>query len=143
VVLPRGLARFNRVATNRVLGKLAGRVPSFAAVRHDGRRSGRVYETPINVFRTSDGYVAALTYGPDTDWVKNVLAAGRCELKLRDGWVAMTAPRIVHDEHRTAMPKALRPLLALPGAVDFLYLTRVDQASGPASAGQGSAPTPN
>jgi deazaflavin-dependent oxidoreductase (nitroreductase family) len=124
VVLPRGLARFNRVATNRVLGKLAGRVPTFAAVRHKGRRSGRVYETPINVFRTSDGYVAALTYGPETDWVKNVLAAGGCELRVGGDWVAMTAPRIVHDEQRTAVPKAVRPILALPGAVDFLYLSR-------------------
>jgi deazaflavin-dependent oxidoreductase (nitroreductase family) len=127
VVLPRGLARFNRVATNRVLGKLAGRVPTLVAVRHRGRRSGRVYETPINVFRTSDGYVAALTYGPGTDWVKNVLAAGGCELKVRGGWVSMTAPRVVHDEQRTVVPAAVRPMLALPGVVDFLQLTRADQ----------------
>jgi deazaflavin-dependent oxidoreductase (nitroreductase family) len=127
VVLPRGLARFNRVATNRVLGKLAGRVPTLVAVRHSGRRSGRTYETPINVFRTSDGYVAALTYGPDTDWVRNVVAAGGCELKVRGEWLPMTAPRIVHDERRTAVPRAIRPVLALPGTVDFLYLTRVDR----------------
>jgi deazaflavin-dependent oxidoreductase (nitroreductase family) len=126
MVLPRRLARFNRVATNKVLGKLAGRVPTFVAVRHRGRRSGRVYETPINVFRTSDGYVAALTYGRDTDWVKNILAAGGGELKVRGGWVPVTAPRIVHDERRTVMPPAVRPILALPGAVDFLYLTRAD-----------------
>jgi deazaflavin-dependent oxidoreductase (nitroreductase family) len=115
------------VATNRVLGKLAGRVPTLVAVRHRGRRSGRVYETPINVFRTSDGYVAALTYGPGTDWVKNVLAAGGCELKVRGDWVSMTAPRVVHDEQRTVVPAAVRPMLALPGVVDFLQLTRADQ----------------
>ena len=113
------------------MSKLAGKVPTFAVVRHRGRRSGRVYETPINMFRTPDGYVAALTYGTDTDWLKNVLAADGCELKVRGGWVPVTAPRIVHDEQRTAMPRALRPILALPGAVDFLYLTRVDQGTAP------------
>jgi deazaflavin-dependent oxidoreductase (nitroreductase family) len=130
VVLPRAVARFNRVATNKVLGRLAGRVPTFVAVRHRGRRSGRVYETPINVFRTAGGFVAALTYGPDTDWVRNVLAAGGCELKTRGGWVTVTEPRLVHDERRTPMPAAVRPLLALPRVVDFLYLTEPGRTGG-------------
>ncbi|SCF06599.1 hypothetical protein GA0070607_5111 [Micromonospora coriariae] len=73
MVLPRRLARFNRVVTNRVTGPLAGRLPGFGVIIHRGRRSGRVYRTPINIFRTSGGYVAALTYG-FTDWARNVLA---------------------------------------------------------------------
>jgi deazaflavin-dependent oxidoreductase (nitroreductase family) len=124
MVLPRGLARFNRRATNKVLGKLAGRVPTFAVVRHRGRKSGRAYETPINVFSTPEGYLAALSYGRDSDWVKNVIAAGGCELKVREGWVPLTNPRIVRNEKRTNMPVGARQFLALPGVVDFLYLDR-------------------
>ena len=37
----------------------------------------------VNVFSAGNGYAIALTYGPETDWVKNVLAAGGCELRTR------------------------------------------------------------
>ena len=52
----------------------------FALVRHVGRRSGKRYETPIIVQPADDGFVFELTYGPDVDWYKNVLAAGGCTI---------------------------------------------------------------
>jgi deazaflavin-dependent oxidoreductase (nitroreductase family) len=52
----------------------------FSIVRHVGRRSGKVYETPIIVAPIKDGFVIELTYGPDVDWHKNVLAAGGCNV---------------------------------------------------------------
>ncbi|MGH3476027.1 MAG: nitroreductase family deazaflavin-dependent oxidoreductase [Nocardioidaceae bacterium] len=116
------MARVNRVVTNRVAGHVAGRLPGFGIVQHRGRRSGRPYRTPINVFRVSGGYVAALTYGTDTDWVKNVLAAGGCELEVRRRRVRLTDPRVVHDETRHDMPLGVRRLLAVLGVTDFLYL---------------------
>jgi deazaflavin-dependent oxidoreductase (nitroreductase family) len=122
LVIPKRVARVNRVVTNRVAGHVAGRLPGFGIVQHRGRRSGRPYRTPINVFRVSDGYVAALTYGTDTDWVKNVLAAGGCELEVRRRRVRLTDPRVVHDETRHDMPLGVRQLLAVLGVTDFLYL---------------------
>lgn len=50
----------------------------FSLVRHIGRRSGTVYETPLIVSRVANGFVIELTYGPDVDWHKNVMAAGGC-----------------------------------------------------------------
>jgi deazaflavin-dependent oxidoreductase (nitroreductase family) len=50
----------------------------FGIIRHIGRRSGKVYETPIIVRPVKDGFVVELTYGRDVDWHKNVLAAGGC-----------------------------------------------------------------
>ncbi len=47
----------------------------FALVRHVGRRSGKQYETPIIVQPVDDGFVFELTYGPEVDWYKNMLAA--------------------------------------------------------------------
>ncbi|HUI88853.1 MAG TPA: hypothetical protein VLX61_09020 [Anaerolineales bacterium] len=52
----------------------------FAVVKHVGRRSGKVYETPIIARLTEDGFVIELTYGQDVDWHKNVLAAGGCTM---------------------------------------------------------------
>jgi deazaflavin-dependent oxidoreductase (nitroreductase family) len=123
MVIPKRVARVNRVVTNRVAGHVAGWLPGFGTVQHRGRRSGHPYRTPINVFRVSDGYVAALTYGTDTDWVKNGLAAGGCELEVRRRRVRLTDPRVVHDETRRDMPLGVRQLLAVLGVTDFLYLT--------------------
>jgi deazaflavin-dependent oxidoreductase (nitroreductase family) len=125
MVISKRVARFNRVATNRVLGRIADKAPGFGKVVHTGRRSGREYRTPVNVFRVPEGYVLALTYGPDTDWVRNVLAAGTCELETMGRQVKLTNPRIVHDDQRRAMPFPVRQILGLIGVTDFLYLDRV------------------
>ena len=122
MVLPKRVARFNKVATNRVLGLLTPRLPGFGTVVHRGRRSGRIYRTPVNMFRTADGYVIALTYGPDSDWVRNVLAAGECEVETVGRTVHLTGPRLVHDEARKDMPSGVRHLLGLVGVADFLHL---------------------
>lgn len=124
MVLSKRLARFNRVATNRVAGTIAGKAPGFGKIVHRGRRSGREYRTPVNVFRVPEGYVVALTYGPDTDWTRNVLAAGGCELETMGLQVKLTNPRIVHDEQRRDMPFAVRRILGLVGVTEFLYLDR-------------------
>ncbi|WP_222869956.1 nitroreductase family deazaflavin-dependent oxidoreductase [Actinomadura decatromicini] len=101
----------------------AARLPGFGIVLHKGRRTGRVYRTPINVFRVPGGYVAALTYGPESDWVRNVVAAGGCDLVTRGERIHLTDPRIVHDETRRAAPAAVRPILGAIGVNDFLRLS--------------------
>jgi len=81
--LPGRLALFNRRVTNRVTGLFAARLPGFAIVMHTGRRSGRPYRAPMNIFRSHDGFVIALTNGRQRDWVRNVMAAGGCDVKTR------------------------------------------------------------
>jgi deazaflavin-dependent oxidoreductase (nitroreductase family) len=57
--------------------KSAGTPGAYASViRHAGRTTGRAYETPVGAMATDDGFVIALPYGPNTDWLKNVLASG-------------------------------------------------------------------
>ena len=124
MVLPARLGRLNRVALNRVTRPVAGLLPGFGIVVHRGRRSGETYRTPLNVFETDDGYVFALTYGREADWVKNVLAAGRCELITRRRRIELTEPRIVRDETRRDMPRVfVRRVLAFIDVGDFLYMT--------------------
>ena len=120
--LPKRLARFNRHVTNRVLGPVASRLPGFAVVSHVGRRSGRVYRTPVNLFRDGDRYVIALTYGSDSQWVRNVLAAGAVDVETRGRRVHLVAPEVVHDAERSLVPPPVRPVLGLVRVSDFMLL---------------------
>ncbi len=130
MVAPRSVARFNRRVTNRILGRLAPVAPGFGMIVHTGRKSGRTFRTPVNVFRVDDGYVVALTYGPQSDWVRNVLAAGGCDVITRGRTVHLTEPEVVHDPLRTRMPAFTRPLLSVVGVEDVLLLHRSpDQSS--------------
>jgi deazaflavin-dependent oxidoreductase (nitroreductase family) len=123
--LPRALARFNRRVTNRVLGPLAQAIPPFAEVEHRGRTSGRTYRTPVWAFPTERGYVIALTYGPATEWARNVLAAGECRIRTPSGDVPIGNARLLGgDEGLALMPAPLRQILGLLGVRDFLALDR-------------------
>jgi deazaflavin-dependent oxidoreductase (nitroreductase family) len=93
--IPDGVARFNRRVTNPVQRLWAGRLPAFAILEHVGRRSGRVYRTPLNVFPTDDGYALLLTYGPDRDWVKNLVSAGEARMQHLGQTFTVTDPRVM------------------------------------------------
>jgi len=118
--IPQWMARANRVGLNRVMRRVAPWLPGFGVVEHRGRTSGRIYRTPVEVFRAADGYVIALTYGPQTEWVKNVLAAGEAELLIRGRRVHVTAPHVYHDESRQGIRTVERQVLRLLGVADFL-----------------------
>lgn len=72
---------FNKYILNRVLRWLAyAPFGPFALVKHVGRKSGKPYTTPIMAFPIENGFMIALTYGPEVDWYKNVQAVGGCTL---------------------------------------------------------------
>lgn len=125
MVIPRVVRRWNKVGLNRVTKHIAPWMPGLGVVVHRGRRSGRLYQTPVNVFAAEDGYVLALTYGPDTDWVKNVLAAGGCELQTRGRVIRLVSPRLFHDEARRDIRPVERQVLRAIGVADFLALKTV------------------
>jgi deazaflavin-dependent oxidoreductase (nitroreductase family) len=102
-------------------------MPGFAMLSYTGRRSGRVYHTPINVFRRGNEYAFALTYGPDVEWLKNVLAAGRAELETGGRIVRLIDPRRVHDPTRRLMPLPVRLFLGRIGVNEFLVMRAEDQ----------------
>src|SRR5215471_14864176 len=88
----RWLAKINIAFTNRITSLFAGWFPGFGILTHVRRKSGRVYRTPVNVFRAPNGFVIALTYSSQSEWVKNVLAVGACELKTRGKTYQLSAP---------------------------------------------------
>jgi deazaflavin-dependent oxidoreductase (nitroreductase family) len=124
--LPHWLATFNRVATNRVTRLVAGHLPGFGIIIHRGRRSGRSYRTPVNVFHRDGGYTVALTYGGG-DWVKNVIAAGEAELLTRGRAHRVGNPRVVRDLSRAGLPQPARTILGVIRVDRCLHLDVVDR----------------
>ncbi len=109
--LPQRLARFNRRVTNPIQRLWAGWLPPFGILEHVGRRSGKPYRTPLNVFPAEvDGKPALailLTYGPDRDWLKNLNAAGGGRVRSKGRTFDVTDPRTVS--------RARRPSMSAPG----------------------------
>src|SRR5580765_75812 len=124
--IPRGVARFNKRVTNRITGHFAGWMPGFAIVIHTGRRSGRTYRTPVNVFRDGDRYLFALTYGAESDWVRNVLVAGRCQIRTRRRTVELVEPQRFADPTHRKAPAPARWILALLSVNEFLAMAPLE-----------------
>jgi deazaflavin-dependent oxidoreductase (nitroreductase family) len=107
---------------NPVGRRFAGWLPWFGILTYRGRTSGRTYHTPLNVFRRGDSYVFALTYGGDTQWVKNVVAAGSCSLRTRGRDVRLVDPEVFRDPRRGLMPAPVRVILGLNDVSEFLRM---------------------
>jgi deazaflavin-dependent oxidoreductase (nitroreductase family) len=116
----RWLAKINIAFTNRITSLFAGWLPGFGILTHVGRKSGKVYRTPVNVFGTSNGFIIALTYSSQSEWVKNVLAAGGCELKTRGKKYQVSSPNVVHDPTRRRFPIPVRLVLSIVGADEYM-----------------------
>ncbi|MGA8207916.1 MAG: nitroreductase family deazaflavin-dependent oxidoreductase [Candidatus Dormiibacterota bacterium] len=124
------MARFNRLVTNHLTVRFAGSLPNFGIMVHTGRRSGKQYRTPVNVFPTTDGFRVALTYGSDSQWVRNVIAAGEARLITRRREYRLAHPEFVHDPRRRGVPLPMRLMLRLVGVADFLSLRVANQSTG-------------
>jgi deazaflavin-dependent oxidoreductase (nitroreductase family) len=118
--------RFRHVATrfvNPVMRRVAGNLPGFGVLTYRGRKTGRIYHTPINVFRRGDAYVFFLTYGSDAQWVRNVLAAGSCSLETRGRMVDLVEPELISDpELRPAPPIVRFAERRIAGATQYLRM---------------------
>jgi deazaflavin-dependent oxidoreductase (nitroreductase family) len=119
----RWLAKINIAVTNRITSLFAGWLPGFGILTHVGRKSGKVYRTPVNVFRATNGFIVALTYSSHCEWVKNVLAAGGCELKTRGSKYQLSAPNVVRDPTRRRFPIPVRLVLRIVGADEYMEVS--------------------
>jgi deazaflavin-dependent oxidoreductase (nitroreductase family) len=118
----RWLAKINIAFTNRITGLFAGWLPGFGILTHVGRNSGKVYRTPVNVFRVPTAFIIALTYSSQSEWVRNVLAEGGCELRTRGKRYELSAPHVVHDPTRRQFPIPVRLVLRLVSADEYMEL---------------------
>ena len=97
-------------------------LPGFGILVYRGRKSGATYRTPINAFRDGDGWVFALTYSSQVQWVKNVLASGEADLERGRTTIHLVEPRHFVDPSRRLMPFPVRQFLGLMRVSEFLRM---------------------
>jgi deazaflavin-dependent oxidoreductase (nitroreductase family) len=66
-----------------------------SVVRHVGRRSGRMYQTPVVAAQHDDSFLIALPYGQRTDWLKNVLAKGSAAIVTNGHRYEVDRPEVI------------------------------------------------
>lgn len=93
--IPAAVARFNKVVTNPIQRQWAPRLAPWVMLEHRGRKSGKRYSIPVLAWVDGDRLAIVLTYGPHTDWVRNVLAAGEFGVVRKSRHLHIIRPRVI------------------------------------------------
>ena len=107
---------------------LAPRLPGFAVVVHRGRKTGDEHRTPLNAWVDDESVIVALTYGPGTDWLKNLEAAGGGEIITRGKRYRVGPPRLIGETGMGRMPFIARPILRAIDVDEFALLPLLSEA---------------
>jgi deazaflavin-dependent oxidoreductase (nitroreductase family) len=118
--LPRWLARINK----RTFNPLEIRRGVRPVLIHVGRSSGKTYRTPLDAHRLPNGYLFIPMYGPRTDWLNNVLAAGTARLVIGGEEIALESPQLVRKAD--VWPLLVEAVKSPPGISDDSKLLRMD-----------------
>jgi hypothetical protein len=82
--------------SNWLFLKISGRrLRAYSIVRHVGRTSGTEYRNPVSAYPLGDGFVIAVLYGVQSQWVRNVIAVGRFVLRTKNSDVSLERPEII------------------------------------------------
>ncbi|UNB50140.1 nitroreductase family deazaflavin-dependent oxidoreductase [Mycolicibacterium sp. YH-1] len=101
------IAQVNKRVTNPIQPLWASRLRHMAVIEHRGRRSGTTYRTPVMVFVEGDELVVVLNYGVESDWIRNVAAAGTAGVLHRGRRYRLTNPRVI-PVNSAELPAAVR-----------------------------------
>jgi len=98
---------------------------------HTGRKSGKQYQTPVTARWTADGFVIGLPYGPNTDWLKNVLASGAATVTHNGSSYRCDEPTVIPtDEAAHDFSAHELRILRLMGVDECLRMHRVETVEG-------------
>jgi deazaflavin-dependent oxidoreductase (nitroreductase family) len=91
----------------------------YSLICHTGRKSGQAYRTPVDAKFLGDFVLITLPYGQRSDWLKNVLAGGGCEIIHRHQIFTATLPQILTEAEAKRL---LPPGKKVAQIKDFLRL---------------------
>jgi deazaflavin-dependent oxidoreductase (nitroreductase family) len=99
----------NKYFLNHITLFIARRgIGPFSVLVHEGRRSGRKYETPVIATYREDDILIPLPYGEHVDWLRNVMAHHGCELRRKQRKIQAVEPELIDLESASpALPAIL------------------------------------
>jgi deazaflavin-dependent oxidoreductase (nitroreductase family) len=115
---PRWLAKINK----RVINPRQIRKGGYPVVTHIGRTSGKSYRTPLDAYPTKTGYVLVVRYGPDSDWIRNIMATETATLRINGEDHALDTPRLVSQEEALGVLVSEEPPADFTKAEDFVLM---------------------
>jgi deazaflavin-dependent oxidoreductase (nitroreductase family) len=123
--------RMNRSVTNPRVMRTAGSAgEQTSVIHHIGRKSGRAYATPVDVIPTRTGFLIALPYGKQADWLRNVLAAGSATVVTNGDRLEVDAPTIVATaDVADIIPSRTMRTLRLFGVDECLHLEKTSSST--------------
>jgi deazaflavin-dependent oxidoreductase (nitroreductase family) len=123
VPVPKWIAQVNK----RFFNKMELRRGKRPVIVHVGRKSGKTFYTPLDAHEVDGGYVFFCMYGADSDWVKNVMAAGRATLQIEEDRFELEKPRLISREEAQAQVAAGTNIQ--PGRIKGIEYLRMDIAA--------------
>lgn len=94
-----------------------------ARLEHHGRKTNRLYATPICADPVVGGFLVPVPYGQDVDWARNLLHAGAGVLQDHDVRYRIGNPRVVSAAAAPDLPWLTREIIHLYGIRELM---RVD-----------------
>jgi len=119
------VVRFAARFLNPAVMLIAGRrwMPVLGILHHVGRRSGRLYATPLGMRPRGDSFVMPRTFGGDAAWYRNVLAAGGCSVTYLGKEYTLVEPEVIDFATAAlAFPRYERFQFRLIGINEYLRL---------------------
>jgi deazaflavin-dependent oxidoreductase (nitroreductase family) len=127
VKIPSFIRYFNKYALNHLTGLIArAGIGPFCIIEHTGRKSGKQYQTTIQAYPLPNGFMIALTYGPEIDWYRNVRAANGCKLYYHRKTYTLKNPQAM--DAKTALPLFPYPEKAILGFIGIQDYVKLDLA---------------
>jgi deazaflavin-dependent oxidoreductase (nitroreductase family) len=118
-----------RSLANRVFLLVSGRwFRAYSIVRHVGRTSGRAYQNPVSAYPLGDGFVIPVLYGTQSQWVRNVMAAGRFTLRTKGRDYPLERPELIPPAQAlAAYPALFRRIMRSQQTQAFVWAHRAGQ----------------
>ena len=92
----------------------SGRSSRDALLHHVGRRSGKAYATPLTAHRSEDTIIIPLPYGTETDWLRNLQAAGQGVVELEGHSFTVNEQEVVPiDQIMPLLPPSVARIVKL------------------------------
>lgn len=104
--------RFGASWVNRVVdpwlvrqGIVASSRGEIGLLEHVGRKTGTVRLTPVHPVSIAEGVRIVAPLGVESQWVRNVIAAGHCRLQVGDVVHELDEPRLVIPSEVEGLPR--------------------------------------